>query len=77
MKIILSSCWQKFVKFGYLNGVLEGKGKMRFDEAKLHAESEFEKYRIVQDRLFESDFDKVLKEMLRSENQYRPSFSTT
>lgn len=57
--------------------LLEGKGKMRFDEAKLHAESEFEKYRIVQDRLFESDFDKVLKEVLRSENQYRPSFSTT
>ncbi|HGO5854410.1 TPA: hypothetical protein ACK3JH_001291 [Mannheimia haemolytica] len=51
MKIILSSCWQKFVKFGYLNGVLEGKGKMRFDEAKLHAESEFEKYRIVQDQI--------------------------
>lgn len=57
--------------------LLEGKGKMRFDEAKLHAESEFEKYRIVQDRLFESDFDKVLKEVLRSENQYHPSFSTT
>lgn len=57
--------------------LLEGKRKMRFDEAKLHAESEFEKYRIVQDRLFESDFDKVLKEVLRSENQYRPSFSTT
>ncbi|STY62823.1 virulence RhuM family protein [Mannheimia haemolytica] len=57
--------------------LLEGKGKMRFDEAKLHAESEFEKYRIVQDRLFESDFDKVLKEVLSSENQYRPSFSTT
>ncbi|WP_409499725.1 virulence RhuM family protein [Mannheimia glucosida] len=57
--------------------LLEGKGKMRFDEAKLHAESEFEKYRIVQDRLFESDFDKVLKEVLRSENQYSPSFSTT
>lgn len=54
--------------------LLEGKGKMRFDEAKLHAESEFEKYRIVQDRLFESDFDKVLKEVF---HQYRPSFATT
>jgi hypothetical protein len=28
--------------------------------AKAHAESEFEKYRIVQDRLFESDFDRVV-----------------
>ena len=31
--------------------------------AKAHAESEFEKYRIVQDRLFESDFDRVLKQI--------------
>ena len=29
--------------------------------AKAHAESEFEKYRIVQDRLFKSDFDKLLE----------------
>ena len=29
--------------------------------AKLHAETEFEKYRIVQDRLFESDFDRFIK----------------
>lgn len=41
--------------------ILANKGKIRFDEAKLHAESEFEKYRIVQDRLFESDFDKLIK----------------
>lgn len=27
--------------------------------AKSHAESEFKQYRIVQDRLFESDFDKL------------------
>ena len=31
--------------------------------AKAHAESEFEKYRIVQDRLFESDFDRVIKQL--------------
>ena len=31
--------------------------------AKAHAETEFEKYRIVQDQLFESDFDRVLKQM--------------
>ena len=33
------------------------------DIAKSHVESEFEKYRIIQDRLFESDFDKALKQI--------------
>ncbi|WP_263053230.1 hypothetical protein [Pelodictyon phaeoclathratiforme] len=33
---------------------------MTAEIAKAHAESEFEKYRIVQDRLFESDFDVYL-----------------
>lgn len=36
---------------------------MTAELAKAHAESEFEKYRIVQDRLFESDFDRLLKEL--------------
>jgi hypothetical protein len=31
--------------------------------AKSYAESEFEKYRIVQDRLFESDFDRMIMEL--------------
>ena len=31
--------------------------------AKLHAETEFEKYRIIQDRLFMSDYDKYLLEL--------------
>ena len=31
--------------------------------AKLHAETEFEKYRIIQDRLFMSDFDKYMLEL--------------
>jgi len=31
-----------------------------FEQAKLHAETEYEKYRIVQDRLFQSDFDRFL-----------------
>jgi len=31
--------------------------------AKTHAGDEFEKYRIVQDRLFESDFDRVIKQL--------------
>ena len=43
--------------------ILEDKGRVAAELAKTHAESEFEKYRIVQDRLFESDFDKILKEL--------------
>ena len=41
--------------------VLQDAGKVAAEIAKAHAESEFEKYRIVQDRLFESDFDRVIK----------------
>lgn len=40
------------------NELLVGAGKISTEEAKLHAETEFEKYRIVQDRLYESDFDR-------------------
>jgi len=42
------------------NEILTGTGKISAEKAKLYAESEFEKYRIVQDRLFVSDFDKFL-----------------
>jgi hypothetical protein len=42
-------------------GVLQDAGKVTAEISKTHAESEFEKYRIVQDRLFESDFDRMLK----------------
>lgn len=41
--------------------VLQSSGKISAKLAQTHAESEFEKYRIVQDRLFESDFDKAVK----------------
>jgi len=41
--------------------ILKNAGKIRAKIAKDHAESEFEKYRIVQDRLFESDFDREVK----------------
>ena len=37
--------------------ILIGAGTISAEEAKLHAETEFEKYRIIQDRLFQSDFD--------------------
>ena len=43
--------------------VLQDAGKVTAEIAKTHAESEFEKYRIVQDRLFESDFDRVIKQI--------------
>ena len=43
--------------------VLQDAGKVTAEIAKAHAESEFEKYRIVQDRLFESDFDKIIKKL--------------
>ena len=43
--------------------VLQDAGKVTAEIAKVHAEAEFEKYRIVQDRLFESDFDKQLKQI--------------
>ena len=42
------------------NEILTGPGKISAEEAKLHAETEYEKYRIIQDRLFESDFDRFL-----------------
>ena len=40
--------------------VLQDAGKVTAEIAKAHAESEFEKYRIVQDRLFQSDFDRLI-----------------
>lgn len=43
--------------------VLQDAGKVSAELAKEHAESEFEKYRVIQDRLFESDFDRILKQL--------------
>lgn len=45
------------------NELLMGPGKVSAEQAKLHAETEFEKYRIIQDRLFMSDYDKYLLEL--------------
>ncbi|MDA3840771.1 MAG: virulence RhuM family protein [Patescibacteria group bacterium] len=44
--------------------VLSDVGKISHELAKEFAESEFEKYRIIQDKLFESDFDRVTKKFL-------------
>ena len=43
--------------------VLQDKGKITAAIAKEFAESEFEKYRVIQDSLYESDFDKLMKNM--------------
>lgn len=42
------------------NQLLTRPGKISAEQAKLHAETEYEKYRIIQDRLYESDFDRFL-----------------
>lgn len=44
--------------------ILQNAGKVTAEIAKAHAEAEFEKYRIIQDRLFESDFDRMINKQL-------------
>jgi len=41
--------------------LLQNAGKISMEVAQRHAETEFQKYRIIQDRLFESDFDRFLE----------------
>lgn len=58
--------WEGFLtKFIELSDypILTDSGKISMLEAKLKAENEYEKFRVVQDRLFESDFDKFLKQL--------------
>ncbi len=47
--------------------VLLDAGKITAEIAKDKAETEFEKYRIVQDRLFESDFDRMIMRALKGD----------
>lgn len=44
-------------------GLLKDTGKVSAEIARLHAETEFEKYRVIQDRAFLSDYDKFLLEL--------------
>ena len=46
-------------------GLWQDAGKVSAEIARLHAETEFEKYRIVQDRLYKSDYDLYLEELER------------
>lgn len=52
-----------FLKFNEAN-ILENAGTITAEIAKLFAESEFEKYRPIQDKLFESDFDREIKKLI-------------
>ena len=54
-------------------GELKDAGKVSAEIARLHAESEFEKFRIIQDRQFLSDFDKFLLELENSSKQDKES----
>lgn len=55
------------------NEILIGPGKISQEQARLHAESEFEKYRIVQDRLYESDFDRLVRQLEQQKNEVKNS----
>jgi hypothetical protein len=43
--------------------ILKNKGKISHEIAKAFAESEYEKYRVLQDKLYQSDFDRMLNEI--------------
>jgi len=49
--------------------ILQDAGRVTAEIARAHAESEFEKYRITQDRLFESDFDRMIQQIKSSSNE--------
>ncbi|MHB8280977.1 MAG: cell filamentation protein Fic, partial [Candidatus Humimicrobiaceae bacterium] len=57
-----------FLKFNERK-VLDNPGQVSAKIAKSFVESEWEKYRIVQDRLFESDFDREVKKLLNSKKK--------
>ena len=48
--------------------ILQDAGRISMEIAKEHAENEFEKYRIIQDRLFISDFDKQMELFEKPDN---------
>lgn len=52
------------------DAVLQSAGNVSAEEAKEFAETEFEKYRIIQDKLFRSDFDKFLGELPINEESF-------
>ncbi len=66
-KVMNMKDWEKFLlQFLELSNykLLTDSGKVSMLEAKIKAESEFEKYRITQDQLFENDFDIMIKKQI-------------
>ncbi|PIU27204.1 MAG: hypothetical protein COT10_04760 [Candidatus Aquicultor secundus] len=49
--------------------VLQDSGKISHEVAVALAESEYEKYRVIQDRMLESDFDREVKKLLDSKKK--------
>lgn len=65
-QLIFMADWSRFLdSFLELSNypILTHKGKVSQLEAKIKAESEFDKYRVIQDEIFESDFDKEIKKI--------------
>ena len=63
-QIMVMADWVKFLSsFLELSNfpILNHSGKITMEEAKIKAEGEFDKYKIIQDRIYESDFDKLIK----------------
>ena len=66
---------QQWVKFmdGFLElsnyPILKDKGKVSMLEAKLKAEQEYDKFRVIQDKNYESDFDKEIKNLNNKEQK--------
>ncbi|NCB84835.1 MAG: cell filamentation protein Fic [Bacteroidia bacterium] len=58
--------WVKFIN-GFLElsnyPILKDKGKVSMLEAKLKAEEEYDKFRVLQDKTYESDFDREIKKL--------------
>ena len=56
---------EKLDAFLQFNGkeILDNPGKVNAEIAQAFAESEFEKYRVIQDRIYESDFDREIKQL--------------
>ena len=63
--------WEKRLN-GFLtlwdHEILKDNGKISSEMAKLHAETEFEKYRIIQDQIYISDFDELLMQSKNIKN---------
>lgn len=59
-----------FLKFNQKD-ILQNAGKITAEIAKTFAESEYEKYKPMQDKIFESDFDKEIKMLLKNDQGMR------